>query len=232
MAIGSEMNALASTTPIKTMPPLYDYFNNKLIQSSNENRLVKYKNILQKNNLYVPGYDLKKEGDNWWENYITDRIAANNNWAKEVTFSGDKDRIKKMNERRKLIKKQWVQLINKTRTIYKGQLTYAANYDNYHEVDFWEHLDFIGINAYFPLRSPTEKLPDADYLFNEFKNKWKNIFEKIGMENSYYGQLSQIVPRRTACYELINGEIVNAEYLSMTLPYAAGSLLSTVEDLY
>lgn len=60
----------------------------------------------------------------------------------------------------------------------------------------------------------------------------KNIFEKIGMSDSYYGQPDQIIPRRAAGYELENGEIVNAEYLSMTLPYAAGSLLSTVDDLY
>ena len=67
-----------------------------------------------------------------------------------------------MNERRKKIKKYWIELIQKVRAVYQGQLTYAANYDNYQEVDFWEHLDFIGINAYFPLREPSDKLPSSE----------------------------------------------------------------------
>lgn len=46
----------------------------------------------------------------------------------------------------------WVDLIKEIRTIYKGKLTYAANwYQEYEHVDFWEELDYIGIQAYFPL---------------------------------------------------------------------------------
>lgn len=59
-----------------------------------------------------------------------------------------------------------------------------------------------------------------------------NIFNKVGMKNSYYGNANQIIPNRASGYELENGEIINAPYLSMTIPYAAGSLLSTVEDLF
>lgn len=45
----------------------------------------------------------------------------------------------------------WRQLIKDIRTIYKGQLTYAPNWDSYENVPFWDALDYIGIDAYFPL---------------------------------------------------------------------------------
>ena len=84
-----------------------------------------------------------------------------------------------MNERRKLVQKSWVELIEKVRTVYSGKLTYAANYDNYQDVGFWNHLDFIGINAYFPLRNPTDKLPPADKLLATFEENWQNVFKEI-----------------------------------------------------
>ncbi|AYN69169.1 glycoside hydrolase [Euzebyella marina] len=45
----------------------------------------------------------------------------------------------------------WNALIPKVRKIYKGKLTYAANWDEYKRTPFWSQLDFIGIDAYFPL---------------------------------------------------------------------------------
>lgn len=45
----------------------------------------------------------------------------------------------------------WEQLITKVRKAYSGPLTYAANWDEYQKVPFWKSLDFIGVDAYFPL---------------------------------------------------------------------------------
>ncbi len=45
----------------------------------------------------------------------------------------------------------WKKLIKEVRKLYKGSLTYAANWDDYREVSFWNELDYIGIDAYFPL---------------------------------------------------------------------------------
>ncbi|MDH3648478.1 MAG: hypothetical protein OEQ53_02290 [Saprospiraceae bacterium] len=45
----------------------------------------------------------------------------------------------------------WYQLIDKVRTVYHGSLTYAANWDNYQNIPFWDRMDLVGINAYFPL---------------------------------------------------------------------------------
>src|SRR5215216_3268179 len=52
----------------------------------------------------------------------------------------------------------------------------------------------------------------------------QRIFAPLGMRQSYYDRTAQIIPKRAAGYP-------NAEYLSMTQPYAAGALASTVDDL-
>jgi len=65
----------------------------------------------------------------------------------------------------------------------------------------------------------------ADYI-------QKEIFDVAGMENSYYGSFQKIIPNRASGYQRDGDDYVNASYISMTLPYAAGSLLSTVEDWY
>ena len=45
----------------------------------------------------------------------------------------------------------WRGIIKEIRAIYDGKLIYAANWDCYQEIPFWDELDYIGIDAYFPL---------------------------------------------------------------------------------
>ncbi|GAB5398899.1 MAG: hypothetical protein Aureis2KO_04840 [Aureisphaera sp.] len=45
----------------------------------------------------------------------------------------------------------WSQLIGEIKEIYKGELTYAANWDEYKRVPFWKELDYVGVDAYFPV---------------------------------------------------------------------------------
>jgi len=59
----------------------------------------------------------------------------------------------------------------------------------------------------------------------------ERIFKPLGLKNSCYGSAERIIPRRIPGYQEGKGGFVNAPYLSMTQPYAAGSLLSTVDDL-
>jgi len=68
----------------------------------------------------------------------------------------------------------WHQLIVKVKQRYKGQLTYAANWDEYKTVPFWSQLDFIGVNAYFPLS-------DKNYPTKEDLHKgWQPWVRELG----------------------------------------------------
>jgi len=57
-----------------------------------------------------------------------------------------------------------------------------------------------------------------------------HIFKKLGMKSSRYGG-SQIIPNRASGYDMSPNGVVNASYIDMMWPHAAGSLLSTVDDL-
>lgn len=59
----------------------------------------------------------------------------------------------------------------------------------------------------------------------------QQIFAPLGMSHSSYDVTSRIVPGRVAGYGTGPDGLENAAYLSMTQPYAAGSLMSSVDDL-
>lgn len=59
----------------------------------------------------------------------------------------------------------------------------------------------------------------------------KNMFNRLGMKSSSYGNNRELVKNRVEAYEEDGSGYVNASYLSMTLPHAAGSLTSTVDDM-
>jgi len=47
---------------------------------------------------------------------------------------------------------RWKTLISQIKEAYSGKLVYAANWsDNLEEVSFWEEMDYIGIQAYYPI---------------------------------------------------------------------------------
>lgn len=59
----------------------------------------------------------------------------------------------------------------------------------------------------------------------------ENIFVPLQMTHSYYDKQAKVIPDRVSGYRKRNNRYENSEFLSMTLPYAAGSLLSTTGDL-
>ncbi len=65
----------------------------------------------------------------------------------------------------------------------------------------------------------------GDYVEQQF-------FKPLGMKNSHYGYTDKIIPNRINGYQRDGDNYKNADFLSMTQPYAAGSLLSTVDDLH
>lgn len=84
----------------------------------------------------------------------------------------------------------WRKLIHEIRAIYKGKLIYASNWDGYTQITFWDALDYIGIDAYFPLtpkKKPTVKQlkkawqPTVDSL-TTFQAEWQRpvIFTEYG----------------------------------------------------
>lgn len=59
----------------------------------------------------------------------------------------------------------------------------------------------------------------------------KHIFEPLNMVNTQYGSRFPIIANRARGYRMKDGELENANYISMTQPQGAGALLSTIDDL-
>ena len=73
----------------------------------------------------------------------------------------------------------WSALITKIKNIYKGKITYAENWDTYDNVPFTSLLDYIGIDAYFPLSK--EQSPSTKTLFTAWK-PIKNAIKKLSLK--------------------------------------------------
>ena len=59
----------------------------------------------------------------------------------------------------------------------------------------------------------------------------ENIFTPLGMRNSGYDSNSEIIVHRASGYAPGKTSVENAGYIDMTIPFSAGALYSTTEDL-
>ena len=75
----------------------------------------------------------------------------------------------------------WIDLIKEVRTIYAGKITYAANwYEEFENITFWDKLDYVGVQAYFPLtknKNPTVK--EISNGWNQYFPTFKSIYKKF-----------------------------------------------------
>lgn len=135
--------------------------------------------IMLKPHLWVGGQgwagDLTFTNDSLWTNFESDYTDYLMNYVHiadslqvEILCVGTE--IRKSTEARPEF---WQKLIPIIRKEYSGKLTYAANWDEYENVSFWEELDFIGIDAYFPLseaKNPT---------LQELKKGWQTPVKQM-----------------------------------------------------
>jgi hypothetical protein len=90
-------------------------------------------------------------------------------------------------------RERWVDEIAQIRAVYKGKLTYSANWDHYEVVSFWDQLDYVGMNNYHELAQtsgvPVEKLNEAwapikkNILEFAAKQKKPFMFTEVGWHN-------------------------------------------------
>lgn len=82
-------------------------------------------------------------------------------------------------------------------------------------------------SGYFVLGEIIEKASGKSYA--DFLQE--NIFTPLGMKQTGYDNPLEIIKNRAAGYARQGGKMLNASYMDMTVPYAAGALYSTTGDL-
>ena len=141
-------------------------------------------NIMLKPQVYVPGswtggIDFADEEDweKWeqdYEAYILPMVELAEQKGIAMFCIGTEFKVS--SQKREAF---WRQLIQKIRARYSGKLTYAANWDEYDKIQFWDALDYIGVNAYFPLvDSPTPELSDLIKAWQEPLKTIRQFSEK------------------------------------------------------
>jgi hypothetical protein len=75
----------------------------------------------------------------------------------------------------------WLRIIAAIRKVYRGKLTYAANwYREFEQIEFWDQLDYIGIQAYFPLTD------QENPTLQELEQGWQPHVKSIGRIQQKY----------------------------------------------
>jgi D-alanyl-D-alanine carboxypeptidase len=82
-------------------------------------------------------------------------------------------------------------------------------------------------SAYVLLGAVIEKVSGKTY--EDFIEQ--EIFAPLGMKRASYVNLRDVVPGRASGYDKQGDKYLNTQYLSMSQPYSAGALMSSVDDL-
>jgi len=79
--------------------------------------------------------------------------------------------------------KEWRSIIAKVKSVYKGKITYAANFhEEYEQIKFWDALDYIGIQAYFSLTQ------DESHSLDELQKGWNQPIASIERVQKKYNK--------------------------------------------
>lgn len=130
----------------------------------------------------------------------------------------------------------WSKTIEGIRSIYKGSITYAADWSNYEDICFWDLVDYIGIDAYFPLYYHEFLIPSIQDLINGWNDalddieEWledsdfddkKVIFTEVGYESQpkcwespgYTGKVEVDINAQDMCYKALFSSIPDRSWI-------------------
>ncbi len=175
LGIASEMNALTSTQPVQAVPDLESYYLDDDQQQNQIQELLSNQDQLSTKDFGTRDHHSFQS----FEDFLRSRLNAWQAWARQASWSESPDPIARINQRRHLLEYHWRQLIRQTRTIYQGQLTYAANFDQYQALTFWDALDLIGVNAYFPLRPAVQTGLNEQRLASTLEAGWLKVLDQL-----------------------------------------------------
>lgn len=173
LAVGSEMSSLTNTIPVAELPRLEEYWVNSDKVERERRRVVAQRERVEGRRLKVRGFDDYSS----LEGFLGDRDAAHVAWALDVTQPGAPDALERFNARRRRLEAEWRRVVATARGVYGGAVTYAANFDQYDQVGFWDALDLISINAYFPLLLALP--PDGADRLGMFRARWTERLTEI-----------------------------------------------------
>ena len=97
-------------------------------------------------------FEQAAQADRWWRSYgrFMHQAAtlASESGTTLLSIGVELKALSKRKDTRARIEA----LVDDIRQTYSGHLTYSANWDEAERVVFWDQVDFVGVNGYYPLR--------------------------------------------------------------------------------
>lgn len=128
-----------------------------------------------------PG-DIKMNSDSDWKQFYKNY----HRWIRHYALLGEIHQIDMLCVGVEFVKStlahedEWRAVFKNLRGLYSGQLTYAANWgDEFEKVQFWDELDFIGLNCYYPLSKKDDaSKAELSKNFESVKKKITKVYDK------------------------------------------------------
>ena len=174
LAVASELNALTNTLPVDELPALEEYWTSPEKVEREHDRLLRHTV-----GPAAPPADRRYPHYDSLAGYLDQEAAAHREWARQTAALDADDPLAEINARRGLLDEHWRSVVAEARRAYGGRLTYAANFDQYNEVAFWDALDLIGVNAYFPLRRWEIPGLTGEDLAGQLDAGWRRVLSGI-----------------------------------------------------
>jgi hypothetical protein len=193
LAVASELNSLTSTVPVDVTPNLYAYFLDPQRTGPVRNRLVDCAASIPPEQL---ASDLRFVDGGAYatlEEYLRAQKAADRSWTQHITGASSAEAVDlaALNRRRARYEANWRALIAALRQVYPGPVSYAANFDQAEQVGFWDALDAVGVNAYYPLSTlglSEERLQEA------LTSSWWDIADRLNRLAERNGGPARVLP--------------------------------------
>jgi hypothetical protein len=84
---------------------------------------------------------------------------------------------------------RWRHLAQAARTVFRGKVSYDALFSEYRQIDWWDALHEIGIDAYFPLAEGPARSA------GEVTAAWSRFVDDAGREHRYLSDLAALARR-------------------------------------
>jgi hypothetical protein len=73
---------------------------------------------------------------------------------------------------------RWRKVIASVRAVYRGAITYSANWDHYDAVGFFDALDYAGVTGYFELAEKA-RATEEDPGIEQLVHSWREVYQRL-----------------------------------------------------
>lgn len=177
LVVGNELNSMTSTATGPHLPDLYAYLLDPARTASVRARRASCARRVGPSDLvWLDGHQYPD-----LDAALKAEEEARRRWAHEVTGLRASTRVSRpfpvgLRDRYARLDQFWRETLAAARLRFGGPVSYGANFDQFHEVGFWDATDAVGLTAYFPLSRLGARGPALDAML---RRSWTDVAARV-----------------------------------------------------